>query len=168
MRLPINRRRWIGLAVVLTAISAAIQFVPYGREHTNPPTIAEPPWDSADTRALARRACFDCHSNETQWPIYSRVAPASWLVHYDVANGRTELNFSEWQRPQKEAREAAGVLRQGDMPPMPYRLMHSHARLTADERETLARGLAKTFGEENAHVAHGQRSQEPRHVAQRE
>lgn len=160
----VNRQRWIRFAVVPTAILAAIQFVPYGREHTNPPTIAEPSWDSPDTRALARRACFDCHSNETEWPVYSRLAPVSWLVHHDVADGRAELNFSEWQRPQKEAREAAGVLREGDMPPMPYRLMHGHARLTADERETLAHGLVRTFGQQDANA---QRSQESRHIAQR-
>ena len=92
--------------MVAGIVAVAIQFVPYGREHTNPPTIAEPRWDSPDTRNLTPRACFDCHSHETTWPSYSRLALASWLVYYDVVNGRAELNFSEWQRSQKEAREA--------------------------------------------------------------
>jgi mono/diheme cytochrome c family protein len=122
-----------------------IQFVPYGRDHTNPPAIVEPNWDSAQTRALAERACFDCHSNETEWPVYARVAPASWLVHYDVTKGRAELNFSEWHRTQKEAREAPEVLREHEMPPLAYRLVHSRARLTPSERERLAEGLAKTL-----------------------
>jgi hypothetical protein len=62
------------------------------------------------------------------------------------------LNFSEWQRPQEEAGEAPEVLREGEMPPLAYRLVHSHARLTASEREALAQGFARTFGTA-AHVA---------------
>ena len=145
-----HRRRWKTFVTVFVAAAAAIQLVPYGREHTNPPTVLEPRWDSADTRELARRACFDCHSNQTTWPVYSRVAPASWLVYYDVVNGRAELNFSEWQRPQKEAREAPEVVHEGEMPPLPYRLMHGHARLSADERVRLAQGLTRTLGAEHA------------------
>ena len=61
-----------------------IQFVPYGRDHTNPPVIAEPAWDSPQTRALFFRACADCHSNETKWPWYSTIAPASWLITRDT------------------------------------------------------------------------------------
>ena len=143
-----KRRRWKTFAIVAGAAAAAIQLVPYGREHTNPPTIAEPRWDSAETRELARRACFDCHSNQTTWPVYARVAPASWLVYYDVVQGRAELNFSEWQRPQEEAREAPEVVREGEMPPLAYRLMHGHARLSAGERARLASGLARTVGSE--------------------
>ena len=122
-----------------------VQFVPYGRDHVNPVPAAEPSWDSTETRALAARACFDCHSNETRWPAYARMAPASWLVYYDVMKGRAELNFSEWHRPQKEAREAPEVLREAEMPPLSYRLMHSRARLTPEERERLAQGLARTL-----------------------
>ena len=69
-----------------------IQFVPYGRDHTNPPVIAEPAWDSPQTRALFFRACADCHSNETTWPWYSTIAPASWLITRDVMEGRATFN----------------------------------------------------------------------------
>lgn len=85
----------------------AAQFVPYGRDRVNPPVVAEPAWDSAETRTLARQACFDCHSNETEWPVYASVAPVSWLIEHDISKGRAALNFSEWRRPQKEARDAA-------------------------------------------------------------
>jgi hypothetical protein len=124
----------------------AAQFVPYGRDHLNPPVVTEPTWDSPGTRALASQACFDCHSNETAWPVYSRVAPVSWLIQHDVAEGRAVLNFSEWQRPQKEATESAEEVREGEMPPGIYGLMHAHARLDAADRERLARGLEKTLG----------------------
>jgi mono/diheme cytochrome c family protein len=138
------RFRLIAIAGVLLVLLA--QAVPYGRHHANPPVVAEPPWDSPATRNLARQACFDCHSNETEWPSYSRVAPVSWLVAHDVEEGRAALNFSEWNRPQKEAAEAANVVRDREMPPWSYRLMHSHARLSDADRDSLASGLATTLG----------------------
>ena len=134
--------------MLLILAFVAIQFVPYGRDHVNPPVAAEPAWDSPETRALARQACFDCHSNETAWPAYSAVAPVSWLVQHDVAEGRAALNFSEWQKPQDEATEAAEEVLEGEMPLRIYQLMHAHARLSAADRERLARGLEKTLGVE--------------------
>jgi hypothetical protein len=62
---------------------------------SNPPqrhTLDAPP----EVQAILRRACFDCHSNETRWPLYSRIAPGSWLMARDIHNGRNHLNFSEW------------------------------------------------------------------------
>ena len=102
-----NRKWWsrIGLGVFGTLL--AIQLVPYGREHANPPVTGEPTWDAPETRTLAKQACFDCHSNETEWPAYASIAPASWLVQRDVNEGRAVLNFSEWPRPQEEAKEAS-------------------------------------------------------------
>jgi heme-binding protein len=64
---------------VLVLAFVATQFVPYGRDHVNPPVGAEPTWDSPGTRTLAKQACFDCHSNETEWPAYSRVARSRGL-----------------------------------------------------------------------------------------
>ena len=119
-----------------------MQFVPYGRDHTNPPVVSEPVWDSSATRATAVKACFDCHSNQTVWPWYSRVAPVSWLVWSDVVRGRKELNFSEWDRPQREARESGSAIRKGSMPPWYY----PWAQLTATERQTLVQGLDATVG----------------------
>ena len=136
-------------SVALLAVTLVIQFVPYGRDHTNPPVVAEPSWDAPETRALAARACFDCHSNQTVWPAYATVAPASWLVQRDVTRGRAALNFSEWQNRQKEAGEAAEKVREGDMPLAIYSLMHTEARLTPAEREALAQGLARSVGAEH-------------------
>lgn len=152
MTLP-SLRFCVRAALVLVVGLAAIQFVPYGRVHQNPPVIAEPLWDSAETRALAQRACFDCHSNETQWPVYSNIAPASWLIQHDVATGRAALNFSEWQRRQEEAHEAAKEVREGEMPLRMYAVMHAHARLTAAERERLVRGLERTVGSARGEAA---------------
>jgi hypothetical protein len=148
-----NRKWWyrIGLGVLATLL--AIQLVPYGRAHTNPPITGEPTWDAPGTRILARQACFDCHSNETEWPGYASIAPVSWLLQHDVSEGRAALNFSEWARTQKEAKDAAEEVMEGEMPPAAYRLVHAHARLTAAERDQLAQGLGRTLGfEPEAHV----------------
>ena len=141
-----SRRFWVRSGLVLVLAFVAIQFVPYGRHHVNPPVGSEPTWDSPNTRALAKQACFDCHSNETAWPAYSRVAPVSWLVQRDVSEGRAVLNFSEWQGPQKEAKEAAEAVLEGEMPLQIYKLVHADARLSAGDRVRLARGLERTLG----------------------
>jgi mono/diheme cytochrome c family protein len=149
-----TRRTWSRVGIAALAAFAAMQLVPYGRSHTNPPARDEPPWDSPETRALAQRACFDCHSNETTWPIYAHVAPVSWLIQHDVDEGRSTLNLSEWTRPQKDAHEAAKEVREQEMPPAIYTLMHGGARLGASDRDRLAAGLAKTLGERRREVTH--------------
>jgi hypothetical protein len=132
-----------GLVVVGALLVA--QLVPYGRDHTNPAVTAEPPWNAPATRALAERACFDCHSNETRWPWYSNVAPLSWLVQADVAEGRRDLNFSEWTRRYEEAGESGETVRNHEMPPQSYLLLHPAAKLSNVEREQLAAGLDATI-----------------------
>ncbi len=133
-----------GIAVI--ALFVIAQIIPYGHDHTNPPVVSEPAWDSPQTRALAQRACFDCHSNEVIWPVYSNVAPASWLVARDVEEGRSYLNFSDWGATRGELDDVPRVVQSGEMPPAQYLLIHKTARLTADEKLQLAQGLAKTLG----------------------
>ena len=141
-----NRQWWSRIALGLLGTFLAIQLVPYGREHTNPPATGEPSWDAPETRALAKQACFDCHSNQTEWPAYASIAPASWLVQRDVNEGRAVLNFSEWSRSQEEAKEASEDVLEGEMPPPAYMLVHADARLNGADRYRLAQGLAKTLG----------------------
>jgi heme-binding protein len=140
------RHRLRSAALAVFALFVLIQIAPYGRNHTNPPVVKEPSWSDATTRPLAVRACFDCHSNETRWPWYSKVAPVSWLVQYDVDKGRRELNFSEWQRSYAEAGEAAETIQEGEMPPAYYTVLHPEARLSPEEKQALARGLSTTLG----------------------
>ncbi len=125
-----------------------LQLIPYGRNHDNPPVLSEPNWDSPETRALAERACFNCHSNETEWPWYSNVAPVSWLVQHDTDEGREHLNFSEWNQGGKgrEPYEMVEVIAEGEMPMPIYLVTHPEARLTAAEKEALMQGLRTTIG----------------------
>jgi len=134
--------------LLLAALGLAIQLVPYGWNQANPAVAAEPTWDKPRTRELFFRACADCHSNETKWPLYSRIAPVSWLVYNDVQEGREHLNVSEWNRPQKDAHEAAEELQKGAMPLPIYLPLHPEARLSAAEKAELVAGLAATLGDE--------------------
>jgi hypothetical protein len=123
-----------------------IQAIPYGRNHSNPPVTMEPKWDSPQTRALAARACFDCHSNQTSWRWYSNIAPASWLIQRDVDAGRAQFNFSEWNRPQDvSAGDLADAIQGGSMPPWFYVLLHPHAKLSQTEKNQLIKGLNATL-----------------------
>ena len=137
----------ISLAILIGGF-LLIQLVPYGRNHTNPPVVQEPNWDSPETLALAQRACFDCHSNETVWPWYSNVAPVSWLVQHDVEEGREYLNFSEWGngREGEEGEEMVEQIKKGEMPRAIYLPTHPEARLTSAEKSTLITGLLATTG----------------------
>jgi len=137
------KRILIVIVVGLLALFLLIQLVPYGRQHTNPPVVQEPKWDSPQTRELAQRACFDCHSNESNWPWYSNVAPVSWLVQRDVEEGRQHLNFSDWGRV-REAGEIPQSVREGYMPPFQFLITHPAARLTQAEKDALASGLLAT------------------------
>ena len=93
-----------------------IQLVPYGKDHANPPVVQEPKWDSPATRELAKRACFDCHSNEVVWPWYSNIAPASWLVAHDVQEAAT-VQFSRLASGRCGPGRCAEVIENGKMPP---------------------------------------------------
>jgi Haem-binding domain len=139
-------RRTVRIVLLSAAgVLVLIQLVPYGRDHDAPPVSAEPLWDSDLTRAFAVAACFDCHSNETEWPWYTNVAPMSWLTQRDVDGGREALNFSEWDRPQGEAEEITEVVAEGEMPPWYYAMLHSGARLSEQEQRRLIEGLRATL-----------------------
>ena len=129
------------VAVALAAVFVAIQLVPYGWRHPNPPVVADAPWPTERSEELARAACYDCHSNETDWPVYSYVAPWSWLVRRDVEDGRDELNFSDWERDDGEADDAAEEIAEGSMPPGRYTLVHRDAELSDAEAQELIAAL---------------------------
>ena len=139
------------LSALLIAGFLLIQLVPYGRDHVNPAVIAEPQWDSPQTRTNFMLVCGDCHSNETVWPWYSSIAPISWLIQHDVEEGREYFNVSEWGTREFEAEEAAEVYKEGEMPPVQYFPTHPEARLSPADRSAFLQGLTATFGYEGEH-----------------
>jgi len=135
----------LGLAV----IAVGIQLVPVSR--TNPPVVAD--FDGpADVRAVFRKSCYDCHSNETRWPWYSRVAPSSWLVTHDVEEARDHFNFSLWgtYSADKQAHLAEDIwdeVKDGDMPLLIYRLAHRGVTPSDADKMTVERWSRAVGGE---------------------
>ena len=127
-------------------VLVALQLVPYGRRHMNPPARVEPRWDAPATRALAVRACYDCHSNQATWRWYTSVAPFSWLIQHDVDEGRQRVNYSEWGTRRMEADNSARQVQRGEMPPWYYLPLHPEAKLTDQEAQELVQGMTATFG----------------------
>ena len=155
--------RKLGLALsVPILLFAAVQLVPYGRDHTNPPDGTLASFDAQGTEQLAKRACYDCHSNRTQWPWYSVIAPVSWRIQSHVDEGREKLNFTAFDAASEDMADAAGeageTVTEGEMPPADYLLAHPEARLTAAEKRALVAGLNRTFAafaESGKKEAHG-------------
>ena len=141
--MTVARLSWLGLAAIAAGIAIA-RLVPV--KLTNPlprGDFSAPP----EIQATLKRACYDCHSNETRWPWYSRVAPFSWLIVHDVTLGRKEINFSEWAAyyPATRRRKLEWMgraLREEQMPPWLYLSMHPGARLTKGDRVALEQWIA--------------------------
>ena len=115
---------------------------------TNPPVVHDmmagnPP--PPEVAAMLRSACYDCHSDETRWPLYSRIAPVSWLVANDVNEGRQHINLSDWpQDPKAAAKKFSHMsdeIDDGDMPPAKYTMIHADARLTDAQKQELKQWL---------------------------
>ncbi|GAP14243.1 protein containg haem-binding domain [Longilinea arvoryzae] len=137
---------WIKWASLLIGAFLLIQLIPYGKAHTNPPVTGEPKWQDAATADLVKRACYDCHSNETVWPWYSSVAPASWLIQHDVDEARQIVNFSNWNAMSgRDVDRITRVIQEGEMPPIQFTLIHAEARLSNQEKAQLISGLSNSL-----------------------
>ena len=132
--------KWIKrFAVGFIAVLIVVQFVPVARVN---PTEEGQPAAPSEVQALLQRACYDCHSNESQWPWYSSVAPVSFLIARDVTEGRRELNFSTWsqyneRRKSRKLKEIAKQVEQGKMPQWYYVSLHPDAKLSPADRQLI-------------------------------
>jgi len=129
----------------IIAVLVAIQFIP--TKKTNPKTdkryeIKAP----KEIMTLFKRACYDCHSNETKWPWYSNIAPASFYIAKHVNDGRAWLNFSEWEKydPNKKRKLKKEIFRAVALAmPLPmYLLAHKDAKLTEEEKDKIRAWLS--------------------------
>ncbi|MCW7489980.1 heme-binding domain-containing protein [Leptospira meyeri] len=125
--------------LILVGVFLILQFFPIDR--SNPPVKAEIQ-TRAETKEILKRSCYDCHSNETIWPAYSYIFPASLLISHHVEEGRDELNFSEFglltqKKQNKKIYEIWEQVEEGEMPPKDYLLLHPSARLTEKDKEVL-------------------------------
>ncbi|HEY7284889.1 MAG TPA: heme-binding domain-containing protein [Vicinamibacterales bacterium] len=138
------RKRLTQAAVVFVVVLAAAQFIRPDR--SNPPTDASRTirahvGTASELAAVLDRACRDCHSNETEWPWYSSVAPVSWLLTYGVAKGRNAVNFSDWAAYTPEQQRillavSCDDATKGKMPGA-YTLLRPETRLSARDIQTI-------------------------------
>ena len=129
-----------GTVAALMLAFVAIQFVPVRR--TNPIGAGDPP-APRDVMWTLRRACYDCHSTETRWPIWAYVAPISWRVVGDVDKARRVLNFSDWaslnpQQQQAQRHMVNWTTTAHRMPVWYYLTLHPDAKLDTTELNALA------------------------------
>jgi len=125
--------------IIIVVLLVAIQFIPSNK--TNPPVTAE---IDAPTGVMAvfKRACYDCHSNETVWPWYSRIVPVSLLIEDDVNEGRSHFNFSEWgdlsrKKKAKIKEEIWEMIEKGKMPLGKYIFLHPEAELSTKDKHII-------------------------------
>lgn len=135
------------LVIVCLLVSLVVSETVYSRKANQVSAGArdyrysEPLQGSTMGNTLAR-ACGNCHSDQTNWPWYSHVAPLSWWIGNHVREGRTELNFSQWttyaaHRKRNELDSICGVISNGKMPPMAYTAVHPEARLASRDKEAV-------------------------------
>jgi hypothetical protein len=129
----------LGIIALLVVVGVLIQFVPVDR--SNPAVESDIP-TPPDVKVILKRACYDCHSHETVWPWYSRIAPLSWLLARDVHEGRAALNYSMWNRYStteqvKKMKESWEEVQEGEMPPWYYLPVHRDASLSEADRQVL-------------------------------
>jgi len=134
------RRPALAVGAVLAVGLVAIQFVPAGRSNRLGAGDPEAP---REVQWILRRACYDCHSTETRWPIWAYVAPVSWAVVDDVNRARRVLNFSDWAaftpEQQKAMRQTiAWTTSEHRMPLWYYVTLHPDGRLSARDLRALA------------------------------
>jgi len=130
------------LALIASIVVAILQFVPIDRRSppiTSAATLNATEAVPAQVQAVLVRSCRDCHSDETHWPWYSYVAPASWYISHDVHEARSKMNFSRWgtysrSKRAHELEEICNQLMDEKMPLPAYALLHPIARLTQEDR----------------------------------
>jgi hypothetical protein len=138
-----RKLKWILLASIVTF--ALLQLT--NPSHSNPPVKNNFPIAAAppEIAAMLRATCYDCHSDETRWPWYSRIAPVSWQIAEDVNDGRVQLNLSDWPedelRAAKKMEDMSEQIDYREMPLKKYTLIHRDARLTDAQRMELENWL---------------------------
>jgi cytochrome c len=153
-----------GIVLVLSLVSSVgLAFVhPFGNPRVEPAkgldTLLQGAHMPADAKQVLVTKCADCHSNETRWPLYARLAPGSWLIERDIVVARKKMNLSAWDQMPADTQDILiGQIiheaKSGDMPPLQYRLLHWGAKLTTADVAALSSMSKSGGGEEGVSVA---------------
>ena len=150
------------IALILLAVFAVAQLIQPDRSVPTPVpvndmlTMTQAP---QDIRTLVEGACYDCHSDKSNYPWYAYITPANFWLQSHINEGREKMNFTRWNDPasREEAYECGEVLKEGEMPPSNYAFIHGHAKLTDEQRARLVDWFDATMpkeeekGEEKEH-----------------
>ena len=147
-------RPWIVAGVIVAAVAGLGHLHPFGNPRAEQAkglgTLLHGATMPAEARAVLVAKCADCHSNETRWPVYSWIAPGSWLMERDIVEARKKMDLSRWEEMPVETQEvwAAKIVQEaksGEMPPMQYLAMHWDAKLSKGDVQALSM-LGKSAG----------------------
>lgn len=97
---------------------------------------------SEEVKTLLKNACYDCHSNITEYPWYSNIQPFGWVLSNHVVKGKKKFNFDDFmnynqKRKDHKLDELVDEIQEGEMPLKPYALLHKEARLTDVQKQQL-------------------------------
>jgi len=154
-------RPWIAAALTVAAVVALGYVHPFGNPRVEPAkglgTLLEGATMPADAKAVLVNKCADCHSSETRWPVYARIAPGSWLIERDIVEARKKMDLSHWEQMPADKQQVLTAkifeeAKSGDMPPLQYRLLHWNAQLSKTDVQALSR-LGKSTGGSEAALA---------------
>jgi cytochrome c len=155
------KRAWVTVVLTVAAVAGLGNVHPFGNPRVEPPkgldTLLQGANMPADAKAVLVTKCADCHSSETRWPVYARVAPGSWLIERDIVEARKKMDLSRWEEMPAEKQQVftAKIFEEsksGDMPPLQYRLLHWDANLSKADVQTLSM-LGKSAGRSEATLA---------------
>jgi cytochrome c len=148
-------RPWIIAFVTVAAVVGLGYVHPFGNPRVEPAkglgTVLHGANMSAEAKATLIAKCADCHSSETRWPVYARIAPGSWLIERDIVEARKKMDLSRWEEISNDQQQVllAKIVQEtksGDMPPLQYRLLHWNANLSKSDVQTLST-LGKNTGQ---------------------
>jgi len=132
--------------LVLAAVFVVLQLIPNRipeKTEAGPEDLFAVHQVPEPVAGILKTSCYDCHSGQTHYPWYSKIAPVSWLLSRDIREGRKELNFSEWGTLGK--RQQIGKLESireevtgGSMPLQVYTLVHRNAKLSPEQVAALS------------------------------
>ncbi|OJZ05656.1 heme-binding domain-containing protein [Sphingobacterium sp. 40-24] len=139
--MSLKKKIILGLAVILIGI----QFFQPLRNQSDevPATHIERVYAvPQNVKAILVQSCYDCHSNNTRYPWYSRIQPGAWYMAGHIKKGKEELNFSEFgeysaRRQRNKFRAMAGQVKDGEMPLSSYTLIHRNAVLSPEDKQVL-------------------------------
>src|ERR1700722_17122551 len=140
-------RPWIAAALTVAAVVALGNVHPFGNPRVEPAkglgTLLKGAPMPADAKAVLVNKCADCHSSETRWPVYARIAPGSWLIERDIIEARKKMDLSDWEQMPTDKQEVLTAkifeeAKSGEMPPLQYRLLHWNAKLSKTDVQALS------------------------------